>query len=91
MQHACRISNSTAVESHINNLLLHLTGLTCISIIEQKCPTLTQLLSTHKPLLTLTSLAVLNNIGALAVRTVEDLYYHCYVELVDVSTSLVKI
>lgn len=52
---------------------------------------LTELLSTDKPLLTLTSLAVLNNIGALAVRTVEDLYYYCYVERVDVSTSLVKI
>jgi hypothetical protein len=77
MQYASRVSNAAGVQGHIDNLLLHLSTVTGISILEQEGATRTGLRAAAVALLALTGLPIADNIGALTVGTVQYCKDHC--------------
>jgi hypothetical protein len=76
VQHARRVADATGIHGHIDNLLLHVKGLPCVSVVQQKGVTCTGLLSAAVPLLALPGLAMADNIGALTVGTMQGLEDH---------------
>ena len=76
VQYACGVANATGVHGHINDLLFDRRRLPWVTIVQQERATGTALLAASVPLLALTSLAMADDIGSLAVRTVQELENH---------------
>ena len=76
MQDTGGITNATGIHRHVDNLLFDLRRLPWVAIVQEKSTTGTGLLAAAVPLLTLPSLAMTDNIGSLAVGTMQDLENH---------------
>jgi hypothetical protein len=76
MQDTCGVTNPSGVHRHLDDLVFDFRRLPWIAIVQQEGATSTALLSAPVPLLTLTGLAMANNISTLAVGTVQDLENH---------------
>src|SRR5262250_643216 len=71
MQDTGGITNPTGIHGHGDDLLFDLRRLPWVAIVQEKGTTGTGLLAAAVPLLTLPSLAMTDNIGSLAVGTIE--------------------
>src|SRR5262249_31094762 len=74
VQHACGITNATGIQSHIDNLLLHLRGWSRVGILQEKRPPASQAtLPASIPLLAFSGHAMANNICPVTVGTMQHL------------------
>ena len=76
MQDTGGITNATGIHGHGDDLLFDLRRLPWVAIVQEKGTTGTGLLAAAVPLLPLLSLAMTDNIGSLAVGTMQDLENH---------------
>src|SRR5215472_11412935 len=76
MQHACRIANATAIECHIDHLVLYMMRLAWIGIIEEKGTAFARLLTAAVALLALGTGTMSDNIDPITVWTVEHKCNH---------------
>jgi len=76
MQDACGVANPTGIHRHVDDLLLHRRRLPSITIVQQEGTPGTALLAAPVPLLSLTSLAMADDIGPLTVGTGQELENH---------------
>ena len=73
MQHTRRITNTTRIEGHVDDLALDLRRLPWVAIVQEEGATGTALLAAAVALLALTSRAMADKLRTVAVRTVQDL------------------
>jgi len=77
VQHACGITNATGIQSHIDNLLLHLRGWSRVGILQEKRPPASQAtLPASIPLLAFSGHAMAYNICPVTVGTMQHLRHH---------------
>ena len=76
MQDTGGVTNATGIHRHLDDLLFDRRRLPWRAIVQEKGTTGTGLLAAAVPLLTLPSLAMTDNIGSLAVGTMQDLENH---------------
>src|SRR5712691_7258693 len=76
MQDACGVANPTGIHRHVDDLLLHRRRLPSITLVQQEGAPGTALLAAPVPLLSLTSLAMADDIGPLTVGTGQELENH---------------
>src|SRR5438132_4629120 len=76
MQYACGIANATAIECHIDHLVLHVLGLARVGIVEEKSTALARLLTAAVALFALGTCPMSDNIDAITVWTVEHKCHH---------------
>jgi hypothetical protein len=76
VQHPRRIANPTGVHGHVDDLALRIRLLVLVGIFKQESTTRTALLSAAVPLFALPGLAMVDDVRALTVGTVQDLDEH---------------
>src|SRR5215813_2265116 len=76
MQHARRIANATAIECHIDHLVLYMLRLARVGIVEEKGTAFARLLTAPVALLALGTGTMSDNINPITVRTVEHKCNH---------------
>src|SRR2546425_1312218 len=76
MQDTGGITNASGIHRHVDDLLFDRRRLPWVAIVQEEGTTGTALLAAAVPLLALPSLAMADNIGPLAVGTVQDLENH---------------
>jgi len=76
VQHPRRIADPTGIHGHVDDLTLHLRRLVLVVIVKQESTTRTALLSAAVPLLALPGLALVDDVRALTVGTMQDLDEH---------------
>ena len=76
MPHTSRIAHTTGVHRHGDDLLFDLGGVTGVGVIQKEGASLTQSVLAAVALLALARCAMSNDIGTLAVGTVQDLEEH---------------
>jgi hypothetical protein len=76
MQDTGGVTNATGMHRHLDDLLFDRRRLPWGAIVQEEGTTSTVLLAAAVPLLTLPSLAMADNIGPLAVGTMQDLENH---------------
>ena len=76
MQDTRRVSDTTGIHGHLDDLLFDLRGLPRMAVVQEERATSAALLSAAIALFALTGCAVSNNIGTLAVGTMQNLDNH---------------
>ena len=76
MQDTGGVTNATGMHRHLDDLLFDRRRLPRVALVQEEGTTGTVLLEAAVPLLTLPSLAMADNIGPLAVGTMQDLENH---------------
>jgi hypothetical protein len=76
MSYSCDISNSTRVETHIDNLSFHRWYTSMIHILTSKCHTRPRLILTAKVLRTIRCFSMFHDIRSLTGGTVNWFYHH---------------
>jgi hypothetical protein len=88
VQHTGRITNATAIERHIDNLVFDVLGLTRVGIVEQEGASFAGLLPAAVALLALWALPVSDNIDSITIGTVQHLCNHD--SLIDVGGVILQ-
>jgi hypothetical protein len=76
MQDTGGVTNATGIHRHLDDLLFNRRRLPRVAIVQEESAPGTAVLAAAVPLLTLPSLAMADNIGPLAVGTMQDLENH---------------
>ena len=76
MQDTGGVTNATGIHRHLDDLLFDRRRLPWVAIVQEEGTTGTVLLAAAVPLLPLPPLAMTDNIGPLAVETMQDVEHH---------------
>ena len=76
MQDTGGITNATGMHRHVDDLLFDRRRLPWVALVQEEGTTGTGLLAAAVPLLPLPPLAMTDNIGPLAVETMQDVEHH---------------
>ncbi len=76
MQHPGRIANATGIHGHLNDLVFHLLGLARVRLVQKKRASTIRAHTAPIPLLPFWRRAMPNDIGPLAIWTVQHLGNH---------------